>query len=246
MSPTVDPDLDRLAGEYVLGLSDVVETARAERLETENDAFRRAVAYWRGRLAELDEIATPQAPSDTLWARIESGLDAPEPAPAAAAAQPVVVADRANAFAALWRSLAFWRAAGLAGALAALLLAIGVPTLIGRAERPVYVAVLMSDGNQPAAVVNAFADGRAELIPLRSVDVPRGRSLEVWTIADPARGLVSVGVLDQVRTVRLNLGALPRPGENQLFAISLEPERGSPTGQPTGPVLMKGVANRAL
>jgi anti-sigma-K factor RskA len=78
------------------------------------------------------------------------------------------------------------------------------------------------------------------------VNVPQGRSLEVWTIADQAQGLVSIGVLDRVRTIRLDLSSLPRPGPNQLFAISLEPERGSPTGQPTGPVLMKGVTSPTL
>jgi anti-sigma-K factor RskA len=127
-----------------------------------------------------------------------------------------------------------------------MLLAVGLPAYLGRGERPVYVAVLQGDANQPAAVVHAFADGRAEFIPLQAVDVPRGRSLEVWTIADQAQGLVSIGVLDRARTIRLDLGSLPRPGANQLFAISLEPERGSPTGKPTGPVLMKGVTSPTL
>jgi anti-sigma-K factor RskA len=241
-----DPDLDRLAGEYVLGLTDVVETARAERMEAENEEFRAAAAYWRGRLGELDELAAPVAPSAELWSRIEAGIDAPVAQAAPAAASPVVMEDRASAFSALWRSLAFWRAASLAGALAALLLAVGVPGLVGRGERPVFVAVLMSDGNRPSAVVHAFADGRADLIPLQDIAVPQGRALEVWTVADPAQGPVSIGLLDRVRTIRLNLATLPRPGANQIFEISLEPERGSPTGKPTGPVLMKGVTSPTL
>ncbi|KAA2236373.1 anti-sigma factor [Salinarimonas soli] len=247
----LDPDLDRLAGEYVLGLAEGHEAARAERLIETDDAFGRAVASWRGQLGELDALAAPLAPPPDLWARIETGLDAPAPAAATpqAAAAPIpapLVTDRVNAFKALWRSLAFWRAAGLAGAFAALLLALGLPAYLGRVERPVYVAVLLGNANEPAAVVNAFADGRAELIPLQAVDVPRGRSLEVWTISDPGQGLVSVGVLDRARTVRLDLRSLPRPGANQVFAISLEPERGSPTGKPTGPVLMKGVTSPTL
>jgi anti-sigma-K factor RskA len=34
--------------------------------------------------------------------------------------------------------------------------------------------------------------------------------------------------------------------QNQLFEITLEPEGGSPNGRPTGPILFKGNAARAL
>lgn len=244
----LDPDLDRLAGEYVLGLAEGLDADRAERLHDEDDGFRAAVAAWRRRLSELDDLVEPVPPPAELWRRIEAGLDeAPAAAPALAAPSRPVTPDRAGAFTALWRSLAFWRVAGLSGALAALLLAIGLPmTLRPGPEKPVFVAVLLSDGNQPAAVVNAFADGQAELIPLQAINVPQGRALEVWTIADPARGPVSIGLVERARTIRLNLASLPRPGANQLFEISLEPERGSPTGRPTGPVLMKGVTSPTL
>lgn len=55
-----------------------------------------------------------------------------------------------------------------------------------------------------------------------------------------------MGLVDQARTVRLDLGKLPLPGENQLFEITLEPETGSPTGKPTGPILMKGLTSGTL
>src|SRR4030095_7907555 len=96
--------------------------------------------------------------------------------------------------------------------------------------------------NRPGAVVNAFANGRAELVPIEAVDVPPGRALEIWTLWDRARGPVSVGLIDRARTVRLNLENLPTPAPNQLFEISLEPAGGSPTGRPAGPALMKGTA----
>ncbi len=243
----IDPDLDRLAGEYVLGLAEGADASRADRLHDEDEGFRAAVAAWRRRLSEFDDLVEPAALPGDLWRRIEAGLDeAPVAAPASVATPRPLVADRANAFTALWRSLAFWRAAGLAGAFAALLLAIGLPMLLPGPEKPVFVAVLLSDGNQPAAVVNAFANGQAELIPLQAINVPQGRALEVWTIADPAQGPVSIGLVERARTIRLNLATLPRPGANQLFEISLEPERGSPTGKPTGPVLMKGVTSPTL
>ena len=45
-----------------------------------------------------------------------------------------------------------------------LLLALGLALLATRAPRnPVAVAVLLTDDNRPAAILNAFADGQAEL-----------------------------------------------------------------------------------
>jgi anti-sigma-K factor RskA len=39
---------------------------------------------------------------------------------------------------------------------------------------------------------------------------------------------------------------VPNLAPNHTFAISVEPPQGSPTGLPTGPVLMKGTATTAL
>jgi anti-sigma-K factor RskA len=118
---------------------------------------------------------------------------------------------------------------------------------VQRASRaPVLVAVLLTDASRPAAVVNAFADGRIELIPLDTIPVPPGKALEIWTLWDRARGPVSVGLIDAARRVNLRLEGLPTPGPNQLFEITLEPATGSPTGRPTGPILMKGTTSATL
>lgn len=239
-----DEDLDRLAAEHVLGLLDGEDCARADRLLATDAAFVQAVTRWRERFSELDDTARPLPPEEGLWRRIEAEIARP----AAAEATPVVVPDPLAAFRALWRNLAFWRVAGLASAAAALVLAIGLAAVVTRdARKPVLVAVLVAEGsNRPAAVVNAFADGRAELIPLESIDVPPDKALEIWTLWDRAVGPRSLGLLERARTVRLNLENLPKPGPNQLFEITLEPKTGSPTGRPTGPILMKGTTSTAL
>jgi anti-sigma-K factor RskA len=244
---TRDDDLDRLAAEHVLGLLDGEEGARADRLLATDAGFAQAVARWRELFSELDETARPQPPAESLWRRIESALMPTQDARASDPA-PVLVPDPLSAFGALWRNLAFWRLAGLASAATALLLAIGLAAVVTREGRkPVLVAVLLTEGSsRPAAVVNAFADGRAELIPLEAIDVPPDRALEIWTLWDRAVGPRSIGLIDEARTVRLNLENLPRPGPNQLFEITLEPKTGSPTGRPTGPILMKGTTSTAL
>jgi anti-sigma-K factor RskA len=63
---------------------------------------------------------------------------------------------------------------------------------------------------------------------------------------DRSVGPRSVGLIHEARSLRLNLENLPRPGPNQLFEITLEPADGSPTGRPTGPILMKGSTSTAL
>ena len=65
----------------------------------------------------------------------------------------------------------------------------------------------------------------------------RDRDLELWILPPGAKGVASLGVLPVTgRTLRLP--SMPPTGTQLL--ISLEPRGGSPTGQPTGPVLYAG------
>jgi anti-sigma-K factor RskA len=248
MSPA---DRDRLAGEYVLGVLDSDEQRQAERLLASDAAFQTAVASWQARFTELDQTATPISAGDALWRRIENGIalaDAVEkPAASASDPTPVVVPDPRNAFRALWRSLPFWRGAGLAGAFATIALAVGLGFLADRSARqPVMVAVLLTDANRPAGVINTYRNGQAELVPFADMQIPQGRALEVWSIAGPNQTPVSVGVVTEPRTLNLNLQRVQNLAPNHTFAISVEPPQGSPTGLPTGPVLMHGTATTRL
>ena len=53
---------------------------------------------------------------------------------------------------------------------------------------------------------------------------------------------MSLGVLEGTRAARLAFGDLPDPGAEQLYEVTLEPQGGSPTGRPTGPIIGKGLA----
>jgi anti-sigma-K factor RskA len=244
-------DQDRLAAEHVLGLLEGDERSQAERLLASDEGFQTLVEQWRGRFSEWDATAVDAPPGEALWHRIESGLQAEVQAePAQASPRPVLSPQRQASpglFQGLWDSLSFWRAFGMAGAVAALVLAAGLAFFAEKASRqPMLVAVLMTDANQPGAVLRTFDDGRAELTPLGDMEIPHNHSIQVWTFPDPAGAPVSVGVIQTARTVLLSLQNLPQPHSNQLFAISVEPLTGSPTGQPTGPVVMKGTAATAL
>ena len=244
---SMSPDRERLAAEFVIGLLEGEERQLAERLAESDPAFQAMIAQWQTRFAELDQAATPVPVSDGLWQRIEAGLAAAPTPVRVEDPAPIVIPSPRTAFLALWRSLHFWRIAGLTGAVASLLLAVGVGLLATRSpQEPVLIAVLLTDENRPAAVVNAFANGGAELIPLEGMQIPPGRALQVWAIPGANQNPISVGVVGQARSVRLDLQQVPDLRPDHTIAVSVEPPQGSPTGLPTGPVIMRGSPSTAL
>jgi anti-sigma-K factor RskA len=84
------------------------------------------------------------------------------------------------------------------------------------------------------------------VVPATSPAVPSGRATQLWLI--PAgRAPISVGVFAPDRAVVLPLNAelLSQLGPTAALAVSLEPPGGSPSGQPTGPVIAKGAISGA-
>ena len=101
---------------------------------------------------------------------------------------------------------------------------------------PQKIAVLSPmTGGSPVLVATAERNGALRLRPIASISVPEGKDLELWA-------------LPQGETKPRSLGVLPASGRrvaadlapNTQLLVSLEPKGGSPTGQPTGPVLYGG------
>jgi anti-sigma-K factor RskA len=219
-----------LAGEYVLGVLDGAERYAFERRAAREAALREHVAYWQERFADLDKGAVPKDVPPALWAKIEAALGGKQ----AEQAQGPSLSER------LWTSLGFWRGASFAGALASVVLAISVGLLAGRATpQPQIVAVMLTPEGVPGAIAEIFHDGRVSVIPIHDFPVPKGKTLQVWTLWDKDKGPISVGLIERTRHALFHRSDLPT-GQQQLYEITLEPEGGSPTGRPTGPVLVKG------
>jgi anti-sigma-K factor RskA len=104
------------------------------------------------------------------------------------------------------------------------------------------IVVLLNDQAQPVSIVETLDDQRIRIVPLTAIDVPADRTLQVWTLPDPATGPVSMGLLESVSETLLRGPDLPTPKLDQLYEITLEPAGGSPTGRPTGPIIGKGFA----
>lgn len=231
-------DLIATAGEYVAGLMTAEELEVFERRIATDAEARRAVADWREKLLVLDETAAPVAPSESLWPRIEAAVGKALPA----------AAGRPGWLARVWADVAALRFAALAGVAAALLLAVVLITQpFGGAQAPVVVAVLNAPNTSEAgAIVEAYADGRIRVVPLRAIPVPDGRTLQVWTLWDRQVGPRSVGLMPVARQSDYRTTGMPRPVDSQLYEITLEPAGGSPTGRPTGPILYVGRGSAPL
>jgi anti-sigma-K factor RskA len=214
-------DRDVLAAEYVLGTLEGDDAHEAARLLRDDPAFAASVRAWEARLAPLANVVAPVAPPPELWDRIAAatGVQATE------ADTVVPLSSR--------RRLRIWQAStGVALAIAASLAAFVV-------LRPVpapRVAVLAPlTGGVPVLVATAEPNGALNVRPNGAIAVPSGRDLELWALAAGETRPRSLGVLPAAG--RRLVAALPP--DTQLL-VSLEPRGGSPTGQPTGPVLYGG------
>jgi anti-sigma-K factor RskA len=222
----VNGDDDRLvlAAEYVLGLLSTPEHARVERDLERDFELKRAVYYWQDRLFPMTRIPEPREPSPALWPRIEQSL---RPA-------------RADERRGWWASLALWRAVTVVALVAVSLL--GVRLLYGPPAADRYLAVLQNEQKVAGWIVEAEAGGKVRLVPLAATPVPPQKALQFWTKPQRAAAPTSLGLVPGDRVTEIAAARLPALEPEQLFELTLEPETGSPTGRPTGPVLFVGRA----
>jgi anti-sigma-K factor RskA len=216
-----DPDeLHALAGEYVLGTLDAPAASEVEAALATNPLLRRAVIFWEERLHGLSGLAAPADPPPGTWQRIAARLAfSAEPRPR------------------LWNSLPLWRwstagATALAASLA-LYIALALPTA------PRFVAILHAPQQQQPAWLATAGDRGLLLRALATEAAPPNRSFELWAIA-PGAPPLSLGVIPAAGRLELAPRAAAAMRNGDQLAITIEPEGGSPTGQPTGPVVFAG------
>ncbi len=227
-----DPDeLRTLIGEYLLGLLDDAQAQETHDLiESDKDAAKIAL-QWQQHFLELSDQLPPQTPSAQLWPRLQKslGLDTP--------------VRRTSPWKTGWQSLTTWRLTSAALALA--LLIVILPELWRNdisASR--YTAVLQPPGEsaQPGWVVHIDQSGGLLLEPLSDQPIPANRSIQFWTLVDPAIGPRSLGLVEPGKPLQLPAAQIGAVQAGQLFELTLEPEGGSPINRPTGEVLYIGRA----
>lgn len=215
-----DPTLqDRLAAEYVLGTLHGGARQRFERLLIELPALREHVHGWERHLNTLAWALPPQAPHRRVWRNIQRRIGAPPRARTA------------------WFG---WPLAAFAGAAAAAVMAIYIVLLPPPAAPGAdYLAMIAERAERPLWSVSADNErGEITVTAIGDIQPLPQRDRELWLLP-PASGArpVSLGLLPTSGTRTYPLPAGAGRIADAALAVSLEPPGGSPTGQPTGPVI---------
>ena len=111
------------------------------------------------------------------------------------------------------------------------------------AEKPAQpaqlVAVFQKDEQSPAFLMSVDLDRRTISVRQVAADRLTDKSYQLWIAPQPGAAPQPLGVLANDESgVKATLAAYePSVINNATFGISLEPLGGSPTGQPTGPVI---------
>lgn len=223
-------DMEELAAEFALGSLPPEERREAESLMASDPAFAVMVTAWERRLIPLALALEPVEAPPRIRGAVMKAIAGDT------AGSETVVAWKRKASA--WR-LATVGASAIAASLAAFI-ALGTPE--GPLNDQRYVAVLQAEGPGPAFL--ASIDLASGSISVRTVGAPPqpGKSYELWAVGAGRDKPQSLGVIDaSFRIPASKLGKIdPAALSDTLFAVSLEPEGGSPTGQATGPVMFTG------
>jgi len=219
--------VDRLAAEYVLGTLRYRARRRFERwlLSPQVGAIVKA---WEERLAGLEPQLAPVTPPATVWQGIEQKLELRKLQP-----RPVV------RWLAVAASLAFFIVAGI---LLTRPPGTDVPPLVRTQQ-----SLLQADPQTIYWSVDVLGNNQELALHVHKVhDLPAGKAHELWALPEGGAP-VSLGLLPQTGEQHRVLTPTQQAalaGAKQI-AVSLEPQGGSPTGAPTGPVLLVAPLSRA-
>ncbi|USI73444.1 anti-sigma factor [Sphingomonas morindae] len=216
------------AAELALGLLDGAERAEAEARLARDPIFAEAHARWRSYAAQLfsdpDEVPRP-----SVWTAIAARLPANDAGGGARA------------------PLRFWQAGTAVASAAALVL--GLVALQRPAVRLVPVPAVQAHPAPMAAVLTGrqgfvtigYDPARGRMIAAATGLSPGDRVPELWVIpADGKPRAIGVPDLAAPAWTAVPARAAAAMARGVTIAVSLEPRGGSPTGQPTGPVILTG------
>ena len=189
----------------------------------------------------------------------------PPPVAAASEAAPAPVVDNSNVIqltgrARRWRNVASFTSAIAAALLVMMAMQVYQPDLLPDGIRPKprtqvvevqtpappaaaqYVALLQKDAGSPAFILTVDAATKNFTVRKVGAQPEAGKSFELWVVSDKLQRPRSLGLIGGSDfTARPVLSGYDSDLVNQAtYAVSLEPEGGSPTGAPTGPIVYTG------
>lgn len=229
-TPLNEDDSLRYA-EYVLGVLDAAERAAVERELASSEEAQRAVAFWQQRLTPMTQTLPQITPSQEVWTGIRRVLGWDTRGDSLPATR-------------FWSNARPWQWLSLAASVIAI--AFAVLLLRGPVHETGHLMVssIRQNGVTDWTATVDLDRKQVILVSAATTAIPNGRSTQLWLI--PAgQSPISVGVFAPGTTNVLPLSAtlLARVATTAILAVSVEPPGGSPTGQPTGPVIATGPIN---
>lgn len=243
MNTSIDQEPEDLRyAEYVLGVLDADARAAVEREIATDPHAAAEVARWQRRLSPLAEDIPATAAPDHVWTRIQNALGMQRGN--RDAARPARRGWWNNLV--LWRGLAFGAGAVAAACIIALIV---LPrATVAPAPAAVYMAstITQTDGQVGWTATMDLQHARMVVVPAKPQNLPAGRAPELWLIPAGQKP-IAVGVIaaSGPTTIALSKTLVSQLGPTAALAVSVEPPGGSPTGQPTGPVIAKGAIGAA-
>ncbi|WP_334031083.1 anti-sigma factor domain-containing protein [Burkholderia orbicola] len=239
MNTPADHDPELRCAEYALGVLDADARRELEQSAARDPALQATLERWQRHLAPLEDDVTPVDPPARTWTRIQHQLGfIPPPRPRSAAPSD-----------GWWNNLKLWRWVGMGASVAALgLLTVNVIRVGEAPPRPAaedshYMAATLAqaDGVARWTATVDLRRARMVVVPANTPPVAADRSTELWLIPPNAKP-ISLGVFASNAPASMTLpqAIVARLDARAVLAVSLEPHGGSPSGQPTGPVLATG------
>lgn len=223
------PELrSRLAAEYVLGTMKGGARRRFQDYLRRDASLKGEVSRWEEQMTPLAQRLPAIEPPARVWSRIQAQLDRGQPS------RP----DKAAS--GLWQNMGFWRNLGLGATGLAAALLVAVVTVKPVEQEPILMSVLAEDNNDVRVYIEQPESGLLQVTMLKPWNIRPGIAHELWVL--PKAGTPrSLGVINSAADTHIKLTGLDAKLVNgALFAVSLEPPGGSPTGTPTGKVVCKG------
>ncbi|VVD76357.1 anti-sigma factor [Pandoraea capi] len=246
MNTPANQDDDLRCAEYALGVLDAAERRELEQAASTSPQIRTSLDQWQQRIAPLVDDVPPVTPAPRVWLRIQRDLGFP----ANAGAKPTTPAS-------LWDSLSLWRWLGIGASVATLVLvAVNVNTLTERtkpggpapAATSAYLVATLARQDGVAHWTATVDTRRSSMVVVPAVKptIDAGKATELWLIPKDAKPIpLGVFAADQPASMTLPPEILAQINSNAVLAVSIEPPGGSPTGQPTGPVVATGAVRPA-
>lgn len=240
LPPDHEPEDLRYA-EYVLGVLDADERAAVKREIAADPRVAAEVARWQQHLLPWIEDVPAATPPEGVWTRIQNVIDSGSTAPQRAS-KPVARDGWWNSLA-LWRGFAFGAAAVAVACIVALTIMPRSSFVPAAAPTTAYMAsaITQNDGQVGWTAAMDLQHARMVVVPAKPQTIPTGRAPELWLIPAGQKP-IAVGMIAASGATSITLPAalIAKLGPTATLAVSIEPPGGSPTGQPTGPVIGEG------